>query len=98
MSRTLYWLNLITIVLVLVLMGWQTASVLQTQQALEEFNQRQILIVRDQNYLQICAHHDTLVAVRKIGLSLGLPVDDLQAPDVEGLNCAARLSASQPGT
>jgi len=44
-------------------------------------------IVQHQNDTQLCAQHDITVAVKKIGLKLGLPVDDIVPPDVRGIDC-----------
>jgi hypothetical protein len=40
-----------------------------------------------QNNAQLCGQHDITIAVKKIGLKLGLPVEDIIPPDVSGLNC-----------
>lgn len=61
--------------------------VLLTLRQISEINQRQIQAVQQQNNTQLCAQHDIVIAVRQIGVKLGLPVDDIRIPDVEGLNC-----------
>jgi len=76
------------IVVVVVALIALTASVLQYQRQSAELNRRQIMAIQQQNDLQICAQHDMLQAIKKIGLKLGLPVQDIHPPDTEGLDCA----------
>ncbi len=98
-SRALYWANGVILILVVVWMGWITASTIDTQRAVARFNENQITYVQAQNDNQICTQYDLTVAVRylvvsvrKIGTSLGLPVEDIRPedirlPDVEGIDC-----------
>lgn len=48
---------------------------------------RQNEATQQQNITQLCAQHDITIAVRKIGLKLGLPVADIVPPTTEGLDC-----------
>jgi hypothetical protein len=86
--RALSWINVIVILFLVLWMSLITASVLSTQAAVAEFNENQIVYVQQQNEAQLCAQADIVEAVRLIGLRLGLPVDDIVVPDVEGLSCA----------
>jgi hypothetical protein len=74
-------------VLFVAVMTFVVIGVLVMAALLYNINQRQIAGVSQQNDAQLCAQHDITVAVRKIGLKLGLPVEDIVPPDVEGLNC-----------
>jgi hypothetical protein len=63
----------------------------------EEATQAQIEFVQGQNDKQLCAQHDIILAVRKLGRgferALGLPpLTNIDVPDVKGLDCAS-LSA-----
>jgi hypothetical protein len=44
---------------------------------ISDINQRQLDAVKNQNTAQLCAQHDIVDAVKKIGRSLGLPTDDI---------------------
>lgn len=81
------WLNIAMIVLVLVWMALVTSQVIVSTGRISDINSRQILTVQQQNATQICAQSDIVTAVRKIGLKLGLPVEDIVPPDVTGLEC-----------
>ena len=81
------WTYLSVVVVVVALIAL-TTFVLQQQRQIADLNQRQIAAVQHQNDLQICAQHDMLEAIKKIGLKLGLPVRDIHPPDTEGLDCA----------
>lgn len=70
-------------------LGWAfvAASVLNTARDVAEINRRQLELVAQQNDAQLCAQHDIVIAVRKIGTKLGLPVSDIVPPDVAGIVC-----------
>jgi hypothetical protein len=54
---------------------------------ISDINQRQLDSVQLQNSAQICAQADIVGAVKQIGRSLGLPVQDIVPPDTTGLEC-----------
>ncbi len=85
--RVLYWANTLLIVAVIVTLGVLTSSVIRAGRAVQEFNERQVGVVQQQNDLQLCTQHDLTIAVRKIGRKLGLPVDDIAVPGVETIDC-----------
>lgn len=79
--------NIAMIVLVVVWMAVVTSQVVVSTGRIADINQRQISTVQEQNDLQLCAQNDMVTAIRKIGLKLGLPVEDIVPPDVTGLTC-----------
>lgn len=83
----LYWGNGLLIVLVIFWMGLLTTTVLSTAKTVAAVNERQIEAVKVQNEIQLCAQHDIVQAVKQIGIRLGLPVEDIIPPDVEGMDC-----------
>lgn len=89
LRRILYVANTILIVAVIVTLGVLTASVIEAGRQVQEFNERQVTIVQEQNDLQLCTQHDLTIAVKKIGRKLGLPVDDITPPNVEAIDCAS---------
>jgi hypothetical protein len=76
------WLAVITQQVIL-----STSRNADTAKQIGEINQRQIETVREQNNAQLCAQHDIVIAVRKIGTKLGLPVEDIVPPNVDGIDC-----------
>lgn len=80
-------LTFLVYALVIVFLLGQLAFTVQTFHQLVDFQQQQIVYIQKQNDLQLCAQHDIIVATRKIGQKLGLPVRDIMVPSVEGLNC-----------
>lgn len=89
LRSALYVANTVLIIAVIVTLGVLTASVVNAGRQVAEFNERQVLIVQEQNDLQLCTQHDITTAVRKIGRKLGLPVDDITPPNVEAIDCAS---------
>lgn len=87
-QRSLQRLNLILVVLVVLVLGGVIAMNVYAAKAISDINRRQIAQVSHQNDLQLCAQHDMVFAIRKIGLKLGLPVSDIVPPDIRGLDCA----------
>jgi hypothetical protein len=85
----LSWVNVVVIVGVILWMSAITASTLQTQATVAEFNENQIIYVQQQNDRQLCAQHDILVALRTFMRTLGLPTDNIRVPDTEGIDCDA---------
>lgn len=81
------WLNLAMVVLVIAWMAVVTSQVIISTGRIAEINKRQIEAVKLQNDQQLCVQADIVGAVRKIGLKLGLPVEDIVPPDVTGLEC-----------
>jgi hypothetical protein len=58
-----------------------------------QINERQIEQVQSQNDTQICAQHDLILAIRRVGADLNLPaVRDIRPPSIEGINCEALRS------
>ena len=72
--------NIVILCIVVALLVW-------TQQRQADFNQPQLDAIRHQNEVQICAQHDITESLVKIGRSLGLPVQDIELPDTQGLAC-----------
>jgi hypothetical protein len=85
--RTLDQLNWVMIALVLLWMAIVTQQVILAATHISDINTRQIESVKAQNNTQLCAQHDIVIAVRKIGLKLGLPVVDIVPPNVDGIEC-----------
>lgn len=79
-------LGMICLVIVAVML--MVGLVIRQGQQIADLNQRTGQIVISQNEAQLCAQHDIVVAVRQIGRKLGLPVEDIIVPNVEGLDCA----------
>lgn len=61
--------------------------VIKQGQQIADLNRRTGVYVISQNNAQLCAQHDIVIAVKQIGVKLGLPVDDIVVPDVTGLPC-----------
>jgi len=80
-------LFLIQIVLNIIVLGALLGLMLISTIRISDINRRQIEAVKQQNDAQLCAQHDITVAVRKIGLKLGLPVEDIVPPDVSAIQC-----------
>jgi hypothetical protein len=78
---------LFMIVLVVVGVMVMVGLVIRQGQQIAALNERTGQAVLTQNETQLCAQHDIVIAVRKIGEKLGLPVDDIAVPNVEGLDC-----------
>lgn len=85
----LYWANAAVLVMVVLWMGWITARTIEADVRSKEFARIQLEFVTEQNEDQLCGLRTTLIAVRKIGLRLGLPVQDIELPNVEGFACGA---------
>lgn len=83
-------LNVALVVFTIIVLFSLVGITIWNTQRISQINQRQIEQVKQQNYSQLCAEADIVDAVRKIGLSLGLPVTDIHPPDVTGLDCASR--------
>jgi hypothetical protein len=84
------WLGVVNMVMVVLVVLWLaviTQQVLLSTSRISDINSRQIATVQRQNDAQLCAQHDIIVSVRKIGSKLGLPVEDITVPDVTGLDC-----------
>jgi hypothetical protein len=88
LGRVFYWLNGAMIIALLLWMGWFTARTIAEQQRDAAFREAQIDYIQQQNNAQLCAQHDIILAVRKTNRSLGLPVDQIRPPDIEGIECA----------
>jgi hypothetical protein len=55
-------------------------------------DQRQVEQIKDQNDAQICARHDIVLAIKRIGDDLNLPgVRNLEPPSIEGIDCESLL-------
>lgn len=80
-------LALVMICLVIVGVMVMVGLVIRQGQQIANLNQQTADFVISQNNAQLCAQHDIVNAVRKIGLRLGLPVEDINAPDVKELDC-----------
>jgi hypothetical protein len=53
-------------------------------------DRRQVEAVQLQNDTQICAQHDLILAIKRVGVDLNLPaVRDIRPPSIEGINCEA---------
>lgn len=86
-QRVLDGLNLLLIVVVILFLLTLTGFVFYATSKIGQFSRQQIEYVQHQNDAQLCAQHDIIVAVRKIGQKLGLPVEDIVVPNIEELNC-----------
>jgi hypothetical protein len=85
-----HWLvvvNWTMIVLVVLWMAVITQQVILSTSRITDINSRQIEAVKTQNDAQLCAQHDIVVAVKKIGTKLGLPVSDIVPPNTDGMDC-----------
>lgn len=71
----------------MVAFGLTSFMVIKTNQTVSEINENQIHYVQAQNDAQLCAQHDIVLAVKSIGHKLGLPVNDIPVPSIEGLAC-----------
>lgn len=72
---------------VVILFAVLTTFLVRQQQQIADLTRRQIIFIQEQNNVQLCAQYEITVAVRKIGLRLGLPVDDIQPPKLGGIDC-----------
>ena len=72
--------NIVVLALVIGLLFTATRNI-------SELSEQQGKAIQAQNYAQLCAQYDLTIAVRRIGLKLGLPVDNIQPPSLEGVNC-----------
>jgi hypothetical protein len=71
----------------IITMALTSVLTIKTNAKVDEVNRQQVAVVKLQNDAQLCAQHDIVLAVRQIGRKLGLPVSDIIAPDVTGLEC-----------
>lgn len=87
-KRVIDALFIFQIVVNIVVLGALVALLFSATRDIATITEQQVVIVQQQNEAQLCAQHEIVVAVRKIGVKLGLPVEDIVPPDVEGLDCA----------
>jgi hypothetical protein len=94
--RVLELLFVLQIVINILFLTWLAALQYRATHAIADLNHQQIAGVsaqitaaKRQNNIQICAQHDLTIALRKIGLRLGLPVEDIRPPTTKGIDCDA---------
>ncbi len=88
--RMLDFLFLIQIVVNIVVLALLGGLQYDATQTLADVQMRQVQQAQVVQADALCNQREMLVAIRKIGLKLGLPVEDIRLPDVEGLDCAGR--------
>lgn len=72
--------NIVVLCLVVALLIFQASQV-------AKLNETQLEAVKQQNIAQICNQYNILAGTRRIGRSLGLPVQGIVLPDTTGLDC-----------